>query len=55
MAQNQGNQQGRAGRSGNQSGYKSGNQKQGTGTARKSTLQEDEKKSLSSGKGAMNK
>ncbi|MBC8004986.1 MAG: hypothetical protein H7X84_05895 [Verrucomicrobia bacterium] len=53
MAQNQGNQQGRAGRSGNQS--KSGNQKQGTGTSRKSTIQEDEKESSSSGKGAMNK
>lgn len=55
MAQNQGNQQGRSGRSGNQSASKSGNQKQGTGTSRKSTIQEDERESSSSGKGAINK
>lgn len=55
MAQNQGNQQGRAGRSGSQSGSKGGNQKQGTGTSRKSSIKEDEKGSSSSEKGAINK
>ncbi|HET6556748.1 MAG TPA: hypothetical protein VFG54_05500 [Prolixibacteraceae bacterium] len=49
MAQRKSNQKGQSGRSGQQGGSKSGSQKHGTGTSRKSTMKEDEKEDSSSG------
>lgn len=50
MATNKNTQQGQSGRSGNQSASKGGSQKQSSGPARKSTMQEDEKGSSSPGR-----
>ena len=55
MAQNKTGTQGMGGKPGGQGSSKGGNQKQGAGTSRKSSMKEDEKENSSSGKGAMNK
>lgn len=55
MAQRKGNQQSQSGRSGQQGGSKSGSQKQGTGTSRKSTIKEDEKEDSPTTSGGSNK
>lgn len=47
MAANQSNRQAKGSGSGSQGGSKSGSQKQGAGTARKSSMKEDERKGAS--------
>lgn len=55
MAANQSNRQAKGSGSGSQGGSKSGNQKQGAGTQRKSSMKEDERSGASSDRGGMNK